>query len=137
MEGGIHNLRYIGDSIEHHTSLQEAPVDLGDLALPGSVFQNGRIILHFKGLSLHDNHPCAIVKFDSGESSFVMIDQQRSGKQRTSIGSSHYFGDLHINLDSFWINKVVMSEFVTGQRTIEEQAPERFVAERSSYIIQV
>jgi len=135
MEGGIQDLKHIGDSIEHLSSQQEAPVDLGDLALPGSVFQNGRIILNFKGLSLYNSHPCAIVKFDAGESSFVMIDKPRSGKQRASIGSSHYFGDLHINLDSYWVNKVEMNEFVTGQRTIEGKAPERFVAERSSYII--
>ena len=129
MEGGIQNLRRIGDTIEHLYSQQEAPVGLEDLALSGSVFQNGRMILHFKGLSLQNNHSCAIIKFDSGESSFVMIDKPRSGKQRTSIGNSHYFGDLHINLDSFWVNKVEMSEYVTGQRTIEGQAPERFVAD--------
>jgi hypothetical protein len=32
------------------------------------------------------------------------------------------------------VDKVQMNEFVTGQKTIEEDAPERFVTERNSYI---
>ena len=36
----------------------------------GSFFRNGEITLEFKGLSIVDDVACAIVGFDSGDSSF-------------------------------------------------------------------
>jgi hypothetical protein len=33
-------------------------------------------------------------------------------------GSSHYFGDINIDLKSFWVQQVTMAEFVVSETNI-------------------
>ena len=35
-----------------------------------------------------------------------------------TVGSSHYKGDLYIDLETYWVRKVVMDEFVVSETTL-------------------
>jgi hypothetical protein len=53
----------------------------------------------------------------------------------TTIGSSHYKGNLFINMNSFWVEKVIMDEFVLSETTIQGQNSKiNSVAERRTTI---
>ena len=115
---GIQDLRTIGDKIVHAAAFTEPPVNLGSNVAEGSTFQNGEITLEFKGLSLVDNRPCSVIEFDSGESSFNMIMQPTPSMQIETTGSSHYKGDLYIDMESYWVQKVVMGELVVSETSL-------------------
>ncbi len=70
---GIQNLKHIGDKIIHVASFSQPPVNLGSQIAEGSYFKNGEITLGFKGLGLVNEKTCAIIEYDSGESSFYML----------------------------------------------------------------
>jgi hypothetical protein len=59
--------------------------------LPGSSFKNGQITLEFKGLSVVNGKDCALIAYDSGESSFKILMQPTPEMQIQIVGSSHYF----------------------------------------------
>ncbi len=53
----------------------------------------------------------------------------------TTIGSSHYKGNLFVNINSFWVEKVIMDEFVLSETTIPGQTSRiNSVAERKTTI---
>ena len=56
--------------------------------------------------------------FDSGESSFQMIVKPMPNMEVRSVGSSHYKGDLYIDLGTRWVRKVVMDEVVVAESTV-------------------
>jgi hypothetical protein len=70
---GVQDLSHIGDTVVHYASWSEPPVNLGSKVEKGSVFKNGKVILDFKGLSLVNGRSCAVIEYDSGESSFTML----------------------------------------------------------------
>jgi hypothetical protein len=72
----------------------------------GSVFKHGELSLEFKGVSVVDNAPCAIIGFDSGEGSFKMIMKPMPNMEVITVGGSHYQGELYIDLSSMWVKKV-------------------------------
>ena len=115
---GIQDLKFIGDKIIHAASNTEPPVNLGSNVAEGSTFKNGVATLEFKGISLVDGSLCSLVAFDSGESSFHMIMRPTPDMEIDTVGSSHYKGDLYIDLESYWVRKVVMDEVVVSETTL-------------------
>ncbi len=118
---GIQDLNKIGQKIVHAAAFSEPPVNLGSNVAEGSYFKNGEITLEFKGLSLVNGKQCALVGYDSGESSFKMIIKPAPDIQVTTVGSSHYMGDIYIDLKTKWVQKVTMEEFVISETTIPMQ----------------
>ncbi len=112
---GIQDLKRIGQKIVHASAFSEPPVNLGSTILPGSSFKNGQITLEFKGLSVVNGNECALIEYDSGESSFKMLLQPTPEMQIQTVGSSHYFGDIYKDLSTNWVQKVTMTEFVVAE----------------------
>ncbi len=115
---GIQDLRHVGDRIVHSAAHSEAPTNLGSQFLKGSSFKNGEITLEFKGIGMIDHAACALVEFDSGESSFKMIMRPMPDFEVTTMGGSHYSGDLYVDLASNWVRKVVVRELVASETTL-------------------
>ncbi len=118
---GVQDLVSIGDRIVHVASFSEPAVSLGDQAPEGSVFRNGEITLEFKGIGLINKKSCAILQYDSGESSFVMLLKPFPNMEVNTIGSSHYWGDIYKDLQSGWIQKAVLHEIVVSETTVTGQ----------------
>ncbi|MCI0692340.1 hypothetical protein L0337_10105 [candidate division KSB1 bacterium] len=112
---GIQDLKKIGQKIVHSAAFSEPPVNLGSKILPGSSFKNGQITLEFKGLSIVNGKQCALVEYDSGESSFKMLMQPTPELKIQTVGSSHYFGDIYKDLSTNWVQKATMIEFVVAE----------------------
>ena len=89
---GIGDLKRIGDRIVHSAAFSEGPVHLGRHVAKGSTFTNGEITLEFRGLSMVDGHACALVAYDSGDSSFQMQIQPMPNMETRVVGGSHYQG---------------------------------------------
>ena len=64
-----------------------------------------------KGLSRVNGKECALVGYDSGQSSFKMMQ---------TTGSSHYFGDIYKDLASGSVQKATMTEIVISETTLPE-----------------
>lgn len=135
---GIEELRNIGDEIIHAASNTQPPVNLGTNTKEGSYFKNGIVTLLLKGISSINEKLCAIVFFDSGESSFNMLMEPMPGMEVNTKGGSHYFGDIYINAENNWVEKVVMHEFVNSSTLVPQlQTPITSVIERESVIMNV
>lgn len=115
---GVQHLTRIGQSVVLDASNSSPPVNLGTHIKEGSYFKNGEITLALKGLSLVDDAPCAIVEFDSGDSSFMMLMEPMPGMEVKTLGGSHYFGDIYIDLASLWPRKVAMRELVICETNV-------------------
>ncbi len=115
---GIQDLNQIGQKIVHAAAFTEGPVNLGSDILEGSFFKNGQITLELKGLSFVDGRSCALLEYDSGESSFKMITKPMPTMEVETIGNSHYFGDIYKDLETNWIQKAVLKEFVVSETTL-------------------
>ncbi len=128
---GIQDLRRVGDTITHAAASSEGTVHLEGVTESGSAFRNGEITLEFKGLGAVDGAPCAIVAYDSGESSFVMAMEPAPGMSIHAVGSSHYFGDIYVDLESMWVAKAALSEFVVTDVTMDGRPLTNSVIERA------
>lgn len=115
---GIQNLTKIGQEIVHVAANSEPPTNLGSNISDGSYFRNGEITLEFKGLSTVNGKTCALLGYDSGESSFKMILQPAPNFDVVTTGSSHYMGDIYKDLASNWVQKVTLTEFVISETTL-------------------
>jgi len=115
---GIQDLKKIGQEIVHAAAFSEPPVHLGSGVSEGSFFKNGKIMLAFKGLGWVNERPCAVVGYDSGESSFQMTVNPTPELQIQTTGSSHYFGDIYKDLKTKWVQKVTMTEFVVSETAL-------------------
>lgn len=115
---GIQHLTRIGQKIVHAGAHSTPPTHLGDGVKEGSYFKNGEITLELKGLSSVDEAPCAIVEFDSGACSFQMLLEAMPGLDVKTVGHSHYFGDIYVDLASRWPRKVSMRELVISETKI-------------------
>ncbi len=91
---------------------------LGSHFKAGSYFKNGKITLEFMGLSVIDDKPCAVVGLDSGNALFQMLMEPSPGLVVKTTGSSHYFGDFHVDLGSKWTRRVHMRELVIVQTNV-------------------
>jgi hypothetical protein len=112
---GVEQLKQIGDRIVHPGAFSEAPVSLDGVVRPGSVFRNGELTLDLKGISLVDDRPCALVNYDSGESTLRMAFIRGDLEDLTMVGGSEYKGDIYIDLESGWVRKVTLDESVVTQ----------------------
>ena len=115
---GIQDLKKIGQTIVHAAAFSEPPVNLGDNVSEGSFFKNGEVTLTFKGLSLVNGRPCALVAYDSGESSFKMNLTPAPTLDIQTVGSSHYRGDIFKDLETNWVQRVTMTELVVSETTL-------------------
>lgn len=115
---GVQDLTRIGDIIVHEAAFSEPPVNLGSNVMEGSYFRNGRITLEFKGLSVVNGRQCALLEYDSGRSSFKMKMQPMPDLEVETAGGSHYSGDIHKDLESNWIQKATLSEWVVSETTL-------------------
>jgi hypothetical protein len=115
---GIQNLKYIGDKIIHGASFSQPPVNFGSQVGEGSYFKNGEITLTFKGLGLVTGKTCAMLEYDSGESSFYMLVKPMANMEVTTKGSSHYWGDINKNLTTGWIQKASLHEIVISETIV-------------------
>jgi hypothetical protein len=93
----------------------KAPVHMGSLADTGSTFENGQVTLALKGTSVVTGSRCALLAFDSGESSFHMTVHPVPGMAIDVVGGSHYWGDLYVDLATQWLRKATMSELVVSE----------------------
>ncbi|MHC4537429.1 MAG: hypothetical protein ACYS6K_26110 [Planctomycetota bacterium] len=120
IEGGksVQDLKSIGQRIVHAAANTEAPVNLGSSIAKGSTFKNGEVTMELKGLSRVDGAACAMVGFDSGESSFKMFVKPMPDMEIKTVGSSHYKGDIYIDLLTNWVRKVTMYELVVSEVTL-------------------
>lgn len=109
---GIQALRTIGQTVRHASAFSEPPVSLGSGIKEGSVFRNGDVRLTFKGIGLVDGAVCAVIGYDSGESTLTMIMPQPGGQDIVTEGGSQYAGDIYIDLGARWVRKVTMDEHV-------------------------
>lgn len=115
---GAQDLKQVGDKIVHAASFSQPPVNLGDQVLEGSYFKNGKITLEFKGLARINKKTCAILEYDSGESSFTMLTRPMADMEVNTKGSSHYWGDIYKDLASGWIQKAVLHELVVSETVV-------------------
>ena len=119
---GVQNLKHIGDKIVHATSFSQPPVNLGSQIAEGSYFKNGEVTLTFKGLGLVNEKTCALLEYDSGESSFYMLMKPMTNMEITTKGSSHYWGDIYKDLTTGWIQKATLHEIVVSETIVTGQA---------------
>jgi hypothetical protein len=115
---GIQDLRTIGQKIVHAAAFTEPPVNLGSNIEKGSTFKNGEVTLELKGLGLVDEAACALVGYDSGQSSFQMVVKPMPNMEVRAVGASHYKGDLYIDLATRWVRKATMDELVVAETTV-------------------
>ncbi|MGN6249950.1 MAG: hypothetical protein ACTHNG_16475 [Ginsengibacter sp.] len=115
---GIQDLKHVGGKIIHSASYTQPAEDLGSRIAKGSYFKNGEITLEFKGLGNVNHKTCAILGYDSGASSFVMITKPMPNMEVKTHGSSHYFGDIYKDLKGGWIQKASLHEFVVSQTQV-------------------
>ena len=120
---GIQDLKALGQSIRHAAAFSEPPVNLGKGIKEGSVFRNGDIRLVLKGVGLVDGAACAIVGYDSGESTLKMIMPMAAGKDIVTEGGSEYIGDIYIDLATRWVRKVTLDEFVVTETKLPAMGP--------------
>jgi len=113
--GGIQDLHRIGQVIEHAATRTVAPVSLDGFAEKGSAFRLGKVTLELKGLSLVDGRRCALVGYDSGDASLTMTVKPAPRVRLDVRGSSHFFGDLHVDLASQTVRKATLAEFVVQE----------------------
>jgi hypothetical protein len=131
---GIQNLKRIGEKIIHESAFSEPTLHLSGNISEGSFFKNGEVTLEFKGLSVVDGLACAIVRFDSGDSSFKYLINPTPDMDIKTVGAAHYWGDLYIELDSKWVRKVAMGELTVSKVTLGDQKNIKSVMERSTTI---
>jgi len=115
---GVQDLKSIGQKIVHAAAFSEGPVNLGSSVSEGSTFKNGEVTLELKGLSRVAGATCAMVGFDSGESSFKMTVKPMPDMEVRTVGSSHYKGDIYIDLSTNWVKKLTMDELVVAEATL-------------------
>lgn len=119
---GIQDLTAIGQTVRHASAFSEPPVNLGSAIKEGSVFRNGDVRLTFKGIGLIDGAACAVIGYDSGESTLRMIMPQPDGREMVTEGGSQYVGDIYIDLAGRWVRKVTMDEHVITETRLPTAA---------------
>ena len=112
---GIQDLHAIGQKILHASAHSEPPISLGNMVERGSVFRNGAVTLELKGQSLAGNRRCALIGYDSGDSTLEMILRPMPQVTMKVQGGSHYMGDLYVDLETQWLLKATLMEIVVSE----------------------
>ncbi|MGH8020550.1 MAG: hypothetical protein ACREIA_20150 [Opitutaceae bacterium] len=126
----IADLQKMGQPIEHYTACSKPPANLGNAVKEGSYFKNGRVTLQWLGCGEVARQSCAIVRFDSGESSFQMLMEPVPNTPMQVKGGSHYWGDLFINLDDYWVERATFKEIAMTEIVFGEDPPAAAVVKR-------
>jgi hypothetical protein len=121
--GGIQDLKEVGQSIRHAAAFTEPPVNVGKGIKEGSVFRNGDVRLVFKGVGVVDGAACAVIGFDSGESTLKMIVPMSPEKDIVTVGGSEYIGDIYIDLATRWVRRITLDEFVITETQMPGVGP--------------
>jgi hypothetical protein len=129
--GGIQDLKRIGDQVVHAAAHSEPRIDLGEVIGEGSKFKNGEITLGFRGLTVVDDVPCALIAFDSGDASYHMLMTPAPNMEIEVVGRSHYQGELSLELDSGWVRKGYLTEMVVSEVTAGGQSLVTSTTERT------
>ena len=112
--GGIQDLRRFGQTVLHESAHSEPPVSLGSMVAKGSRFRNGAITLELKGVGMVGGRHCAVVGYDSGESSYQMTLTPMPQMTVESKGASRYTGDLYVDLETQWLLRATLIENVVS-----------------------
>jgi hypothetical protein len=112
---GIQDLHTIGQTVLHASAHSEPPISLGAMVAKGSSFKNGAITLELKGLSLVGGRRCALIGYDSGDSALRMTLKPMPQVTLEILGGSHYTGDLYVDLETQWLLKATLTEFVVSE----------------------
>ena len=131
---GAQNLKHLGDKIIHAAANSQAPVNLGSQVEDGSYFKNGEVSLLFKGLAWENEKNCALIEYDSGESSFSMKMKPMADMVVATKGSSHYWGDIYKDLSSGWFQKATLHEMVVSETNVPGMSKINAVIERNIQI---
>jgi hypothetical protein len=115
---GIQDLTRMGQRIVHAAAGSEPPVNLGSRIKEGSFYKNGQVALVLKGLSLVEGAACAVIGFDSGESTLKMIIPAGFGMDVVTVGGSTYIGDIYIDLATRWVRKITLDEFIVTETRV-------------------
>ncbi len=126
--GGIQDLKRIGDKIVHPTG-SESPISLGETIKEGSTFKGGGSTLEFKGLSLVDGTPCAILGYDTGMGSFSMTFEVMPGMEVTSFGVTYITADIYLDLSSKWMKKAEIIVVDSTKAILGDQVIDRRIAQ--------
>ena len=127
-EGGIQDLRRIGDKIVHPAG-SESPISLGDTIKEGSTFKGGGSTLEFDGLSLVDGAPCAILSYGTGMGSFTMTFEVMPGMEVTSFGVTYITADIYLDLASKWMKKAEIIVVDLTKSTLGDQVIDRSIVQ--------
>jgi hypothetical protein len=131
VDKGAENLKQLGDKIIHSASYSQPPVNLGSQIAEGSYFKNGEVTLLFKGLSWENGKTCALIEYDSGQSSFFMKIKPMPNMEVVTKGSSHYWGDIYKDLAGGWFQKATLHEMVISETDIPSMNKVNNVVERT------
>jgi hypothetical protein len=102
---GIQDLARIGDMIVLDEFIEDLPLAAGLIIKDGSIFRPGVEMLEFKGLSVVDGQPCALLGVDGGEGCFTMVIEVMPNLDAITVGGTRYFGDIYVDLASMWLKK--------------------------------
>jgi len=128
-EGGIQDLlRRIGDKTRHPAG-SESPISLGDTIKEGSTFKGGGSTLEFRGLSLVDGVPCAILSYRTGMGSFTMTFEVMPGMEVTSFGVTYITADIYLDLASKWMKKTEMTVVDSTKAILGDQVIDRTIVQ--------
>lgn len=105
---GIQDLKKIGDKIVLEHSFSEDPIP-GELAAKGSVYKTGEETMEFKGLSVVDDVPCAMLGVDWGECYLTMYIKPMPLMKVKIAGGSHCQFDIYLDLKSYWVKQLTMT----------------------------
>lgn len=134
---GIQDLKKIGDKIVHKSAFPESPINLVSSIAEGSTLKDGEVTLEFKGMSVVDGATCAILHVDSGEGSFTMIFSPMPNMEIKTVGSTHYWADIYLDLASKWVKKVEVTVVDVTKVTTGHQLLATAVVETSNTIKEV
>jgi hypothetical protein len=98
---GIQDLKRIGERIILDEFSDDLPLAVGLTIKEGSIYKPGVETLEFKGLSVVDGKPSALLGVDGGEGSYTMVTNVNT----KTVGGTRYFGDIYVDLASMWLKK--------------------------------
>jgi len=127
-EGGIQDLRRIGDTIVHPAG-SESPISLGDTIKEGSTFKGGGSTLEFNGLTLSDGVPCAILSYRTGMGSFTMTFEVMPGMEVTSFGVTYITAHIYLDLASKWMKKAETTVVDSTKSILGDQVIDRSIVQ--------
>jgi hypothetical protein len=68
-----------------------------------------------KGVSVVDEAPCALIAYDAGVSQLKLILPLSSDQDILTEGSSHYKGDIFVDLATHWVRKATLDEYMVTE----------------------